>query len=257
MITMTIFKTVNSLNLMINSVLNTRNTISVVSQCDITAELAGQSVHLPQVVAEGNGPPLLGWSWLQKLRIPWDKIFVNPVHNDQALQEFNSMFSSQMTMDCTILWHVSFANSLIQKDVTPRFSVRLSPLHLGRRKFRQYLLGCSFTLLTNHKALVMLLGEKNGISQLVSAYTKCWALLFSANMYENKYITFKENGLADYLPRAPLPELLDAADSAIACEFIMLIDEEGLNQIPLTSVLRMTWNLTMCTIWNWLLIKAV
>ena len=65
----------------------TGNTISVVGQCNVTAELAGQSVHLPLVVVEGNGPPLLGQSWLQKQRIPCDKMFeVNLVHNDHALQ---------------------------------------------------------------------------------------------------------------------------------------------------------------------------
>ena len=101
-------------------------------------------------------------------------------------------------------------------------------------KFRQYLLGRSFILLTDYKPLVTLLGEKNGIPQLVSKRIKCWALLLSAYKYEIKYITSKENVLADYLSRAPLPDLPDAADSAIACEDIMLIDGEGLSQIPLT-----------------------
>ena len=105
----------------------------------------------------------------------------------------------------------------------------------GAQKFCQYLRGCSFTLLTDHKPLVTLLGEKNGIPQLVSARIRRWALLLSAYKYKIKYITFKENVLADYLSRAPLPDLPDAADSAIACEDIMLIDEECLSQIPLTS----------------------
>ena len=117
----------------------------------------------------------------------------------------------------------------------PQIEREALAIAFGAQKFRQYLLGCSFTLLTDHKPLVTLLGEKNGIPQLVSARIKRWALLLSAYKYEIKYITSKENVLADYLSRAPLPDLPDAADSAIACEDIMLIDEEGLSQIPLTS----------------------
>ena len=68
----------------------------------------------------------------------------------------------------------------------------------------------------------------------MSAHIKRLTLLLSAYEYEIKYIISKENVLADYLSRAPLPDLPDAADSAIACEGIILIDEEGLSQIPLT-----------------------
>ena len=116
----------------------------------------------------------------------------------------------------------------------PHFEREALAIAFGVQKFRQYLLGCPFTLLTGHKPWIMLLGEKNGIFQQVSARIKCWALLLYAYKCEIKCITSKENVLADYLPRAPLPDLPDAVDSAITCEDIMLIDEEDLSQIPLT-----------------------
>ena len=117
----------------------TGNAISVVGQCNVTAELDGQSVHLPLVVVEGNGPPLLGRSWLQKLRIPWDKMFdVNAVHNDQALQsvlrEFNSMFSNATGLLQDVTLHFEY-----DKSVGPEFYKHRSPALSMRRRIESEL----------------------------------------------------------------------------------------------------------------------
>ena len=74
----------------------------------------------------------------------------------------------------------------------------------GVQKFRQYLLGRHFTLLTDHQPLVILFGEHTGIPQLASARIKRWAMILSAYSYTVKYITSKDNACADYLSRAPL-----------------------------------------------------
>ncbi|KXJ08290.1 Retrovirus-related Pol polyprotein from transposon 17.6 [Exaiptasia diaphana] len=47
----------------------------------------------------------------------------------------------------------------------------------GITKFRQYLLGRHFKLLTDHKPLIILLGEHKPVPQLASARIKRWALL--------------------------------------------------------------------------------
>ena len=71
----------------------------------------------------------------------------------------------------------------------------------GVTKFRQYLLGRHFELFTDHKPLVTLLGEHNGVPQLVSAHIKCWALTLAAYNYTIAYIAGKENVCADFLSR--------------------------------------------------------
>ena len=111
----------------------TGNTISVVGQCDVTIELAGHSVHLPLVGVEGNGPPLLCRSRLQKLRIPWDQMFeVNSVDNDHALQsvlpEFNSMFSNATGLFHDVTLHFEY-----DKSVSPEFYKHQSPALSMRR----------------------------------------------------------------------------------------------------------------------------
>ena len=117
MITMTIFKTVNSLNLMLNSML----TLGILSVL-----LASVTLH-SLVVVEGNSPPLLGHSWLQKLRLPWNKMFeVNSVHNDQALPsvlwQFNSVFCNATGLLQDVTLHFEY-----DKSVSPEFYKHRSP----------------------------------------------------------------------------------------------------------------------------------
>ena len=50
----------------------------------------------------------------------------------------------------------------------------------GVEKFRQYLLGTAFTLLTDHQPLVILFGDHSGIPKLASARLKHWAMTLSA-----------------------------------------------------------------------------
>ena len=73
----------------------------------------------------------------------------------------------------------------------------------GVTKFKQYLLGRHFTLMTDHKSLVSLFDPKKSVPQLSSARVKRWALLLAAYDYDIKYIPGKENCAADFLSRKP------------------------------------------------------
>ncbi|XP_031570808.1 uncharacterized protein K02A2.6-like [Actinia tenebrosa] len=104
----------------------------------------------------------------------------------------------------------------------------------GVQKFRQYLLGRTFTLETDHQPLVKLFVEHTAIPQLAAARIKRWALILSAYSYKIKHISSKENACADYLSRAPLQEPPDLSDLPEQ-EDVLLIDEELLSQLPLTA----------------------
>ena len=92
----------------------------------------------------------------------------------------------------------------------------------GATKFRQYLLGRSWTLLTDHQSLVTLFGEHKAIPQLASARIKRWALTLSAYQYKIRHVPSKENACADYLSRAPLESTED--DSREHTEVLLLQD---------------------------------
>ena len=101
----------------------------------------------------------------------------------------------------------------------------------GVQKFRQYLLGHTFTLVTDHQPLVKLFGEHTAIPQLAAARVQRWALILSAYSYKVKYIPSKENACADYLSRAPLQEVSEPLEQ----EDVLLIDERCFKELPLTA----------------------
>eukprot|EP00117_Sycon_ciliatum_P015218 scpid18577/ scgid6200/ Retrotransposable element Tf2 155 kDa protein type 1 len=76
-------------------------------------------------------------------------------------------------------------------------------LVFGANKFRQYLLGKSFTLRTDHKPLLSLFDPHNAVPTLTSTRLKKWRLVLSAYDYRLEFVKGKENIFADYLSRKP------------------------------------------------------
>ena len=60
-------------------------------------------------------------------------------------------------------------------------------LTFGVMKFHQYLYGRKFTLVTDHKPLLAILGEKKGIPSLAAARLQRWAVLLSAYQYKIRF----------------------------------------------------------------------
>ena len=76
----------------------------------------------------------------------------------------------------------------------------------GVTKFHQYLFGNDkFVLVTDHKPLVKLFGEHEGIPVTTSARISRWALRLSAYNYTIQYKSTSQIGHADGLSRLPLP----------------------------------------------------
>ena len=73
------------------------------------------------------------------------------------------------------------------------------------RRFHQYLYGQTFTLVTDHRPLCKILGEKESIPPLAVARMQRWALLLSAYQYKIQYIPGKLNCFAYCMSRLPSP----------------------------------------------------
>ena len=93
----------------------------------------------------------------------------------------------------------------------------------GVSKFHSYLLGNVFTLVTDHKPLVMLFGEHADLPEMASARIRRWALKLSAYKYEIMYRRTEEMGNADALSRCPLPD-----STASQEENLVLLVDDGL-----------------------------
>ena len=78
-------------------------------------------------------------------------------------------------------------------------------LIFGVKKFHHYLCGRNFTLVTDHKPLVTIMGPKKGIPSLAAVCLQRWAILLSAYDYTIQFKSTTSHGNADGLSRLPLP----------------------------------------------------
>lgn len=73
----------------------------------------------------------------------------------------------------------------------------------GVKKFFQYLIGIHFILQTDHKPLLKLFGENQGLPQMAASRLQRWAHTLSGFNYSIQYIKSKDNQ-ADMLSRLPM-----------------------------------------------------
>ena len=85
------------------------------------------------------------------------------------------------------------------------------------KKFHQYLYGRVFTLVTDHKPLLVILGPTKGIPSLAASRLQRWAVLLSAYSYKIEYKSSEKHGNADALLRLPLPEYPSQVTDAASC----------------------------------------
>ena len=74
----------------------------------------------------------------------------------------------------------------------------------GIKKFKQFLYGRHFTLITDHKPLTTILGLKQGVPPIAVARMQWWALLLSAYSYNICFRPTQAHENADGLSRLPL-----------------------------------------------------
>ncbi|KAM7309689.1 retrovirus-related Pol polyprotein from transposon 17.6 [Ixodes scapularis] len=93
-------------------------------------------------------------------------------------------------------------------------------LVFGVTKFRDYLFGNRFTLVTDHKPLTALFHPERAIPQMAAARVQRWALLLAAYQYDLEYRKGNQNGNADALSRLPLPAQ-EEGSSEVLTEYVL------------------------------------
>ena len=104
-------------------------------------------------------------------------------------------------------------------------------LIFGIKKFHQYLYGRKFTLITDHKPLLAILGPKKGIPSLAAARLQRWAILLSAYNYKLEFKPTGLHGNADGLSRLPVPSTSRLGDAPEAT----IHNIRQLEALPLTA----------------------
>ena len=69
----------------------------------------------------------------------------------------------------------------------------------GVKKLHQYIFNYRFTLLTDHKPLLIIFGPKSGIPVIAASWLQPWAMILSVYAYNIQYKPTKEHGNADTL----------------------------------------------------------
>ena len=101
----------------------------------------------------------------------------------------------------------------------------------GVRHFHHYLLGCRFTIYSDHKPLQYLFSESKAIPTMASARIQRWALTLSANDYDIVFKPGTQHANADVLSRLPLPD--QPSSVPLPQETILLM--EALQMSPVTA----------------------
>lgn len=84
---------------------------------------------------------------------------------------------------------IAFASRMLTKTEKNYSQIEKEELGLvfGVMKFHEYLFGRKFTLVTDHKLLLKILGPKTGAPPLAAARMQRWSLILAAYTYEIQY----------------------------------------------------------------------
>ena len=83
------------------------------------------------------------------------------------------------------------------------------------RRLHQFLYGRHFTLRTDHKPLLRILGEHTSLPNTVAARLQRWAVILASYDYTIEHIKGTENVMADFLSRLPAPVSAEAEAALI------------------------------------------
>ncbi|XP_037924372.1 uncharacterized protein K02A2.6-like [Hermetia illucens] len=103
------------------------------------------------------------------------------------------------------------------------------------KKFDPYLRGTKFTLITDHKPLQHLLGDKRNLQKIVNNRLTRWALMLGAYNYDIQYHQGKYNILADCLSRLPNAHEAISEEAQKIHKIYAVIQTRKLDDIVLTE----------------------
>ena len=104
-------------------------------------------------------------------------------------------------------------------------------LVFGVKKFHQCLYGRKFTLITDHKPLLAILGPKKGIPPLAAARLQRWSILLSAYSYDIQFKSTSAHANADGLSRLPISDTT-MPDQSVE---VSLFNVTQINFLPVTA----------------------
>lgn len=160
------------------------------------------------------------WTWSTKCQEAFEKA-KNQLTSDAVLTHFDPQLPLLLACDASayglgaVIAHrmpdgserpIAYASRTLSKTEINYSQIEKEALGIifGILKFRDYLYGRKFILVTDHQPLVKILGPTTGVPALAAARLQRWALLLSAYQYDIVYKPSLQHANADGLSRLPL-----------------------------------------------------
>ena len=164
------------------------------------------------------------WSWTEDCEASFRKC-KTLLTSDTVLVHYDSKLPIKLACDASsygvgaVLSHVFkegerpivFASRTLTKAERNYGQIEKEALALifGVKKFHKYIYGRRFTLVTDHKPLLSILGPTAEVPPIAAARMQRWGVFLSAYQYDVEYKRSKQHSNADGLSRLPLPQQLD------------------------------------------------
>lgn len=168
------------------------------------------------------------------------------IASDKVLVHFNSELPVKLICDASahgvgaVLCHtmtdgmdrpIAFASKSLNKSQRNYSVIDREALAIfyGVKKFSHYILGRKFILQTDHKPLISIFGNKQGIPTMAASRLQRWSVYLANFDFKIEYITGKTNVNADFLSRLPTcsGELFNSHEMSQQMAFINFIDEHS------------------------------
>ena len=129
---------------------------------------------------------------------------------------------------------IAFASRMLTSSERNYAQLQKEALSLvfGVKKFHQYLYARHFTLITDHKPLLAILGPKRCVPTLAAARLQRWAIVLSAYRYDIIFKSTGEHLNADAMSRLPV---MLAEDEPKAGEEPSIFHVTMVNELPVSS----------------------
>lgn len=108
-------------------------------------------------------------------------------------------------------------------------------IFFGIQKFDQYLRGTKFTLVTDHKPLIHVLGPQRNLPKLINNRLIRWALIIGSYDYDVVFTKGQLNFIADYLSRMPNPDERPSRVELKVHRIIAKLNHNSVSDIALTE----------------------
>ncbi len=105
----------------------------------------------------------------------------------------------------------------------------------GTQKFHQYLFGRRFMLVTDHKPLLAIFGEKKGIPVLAASRLQRWALKLACYSYEIQFKPTAQHGNADCLSRLPCGRDRQFEEQETYESVVCQLQDQKIQQLPIQA----------------------